>query len=459
MMMSLPPELYLLALAHFPPSSLAAISLCSHRFRIWAFPLLYKRVFLENDRQVSAFALRVIDQELEEPTQHIINGLRFAEHVKCLYVGHDYLYDVTLQLLILAIPSLKQLQGLIWKAWAFYDEISIPPVFALIRDNCNNFDSLSISLVRDGGYDDFMNSALDFRGLKHLQIQTEEVYFWDDELPSIMTKMVQFSPDLETLDLSLHGYGDPQEQWDVDKFCARLHGIRYSRLQCLKLRNAANVDLARLSCISGHRSPFRSFIELNHHNVTILSLPPPTELFDSRPDDLHLPADMFPNLREFEGTVYWCYQISKLRYPASHLRKMEVLMDRPRYDDDDDDDDDDDGSEKKAREMAYRALRSCSALTELVFCGDVVTADFLKTLSECAPGLQTLACYRGEEEVEATELIISALACFKHLRRFTTNVTFEDEHILLMDSIMSSGREPPLVVDNIDEVLREEDWW
>ncbi|KAF5370943.1 hypothetical protein D9615_009792 [Tricholomella constricta] len=457
--MSLPPELYLLAFAHLPPSSLAAISLCSRLFRIWAFPLLYNRVFLMNNEQASAFASRVTDQELGEPTQRIIDGLRFAEHVKCLYVGHDDMsvLNETLQLLILAIPSLKQLQGLVWKPWLDYWDGAtfLSHAFASIRDNCDNFDSLSILIHRDGGFDEFMDFRLDFRGrLKHLQIQTDDISLWDDEIICIMAKVARFSPDLETLDLSLHGNLSPEAVWDVDEFCKSLDGIRYSRLQCLKLCDAAYVDLASLGDISSHPSPFRSFLELNHHNITILSLPPPTRPFDSFPDDLHLPADIFPNLREFEGTIYWCHQISKLRYPASQLRTMNILMERPIYEEINNYNNYGYYDEEKALEMVYSALRSCSALTELVLCDDFpVTGDILRTLSECAPGLQTLTCFL--DLTEAVEPIIPALPCFKRLRRFTTN-----KHILLMDHIMSSGREQPLLLDDISRVNVEEDhWW
>ncbi|KAF5370930.1 hypothetical protein D9615_009795 [Tricholomella constricta] len=272
----------------------------------------------------------------------------------------------------------------------------------------------------------------------------------DQELPSNITKTVRLSPDLETLDLSLHTYGDPQNEWDVDKFCAGLKGIQYPRLRCLKLRFSADLDLSRLCDISTP-SPFRSFLEINHHSITILSLPVPDQFYEWAADDLHLPEDMFPNLREFEGTVYWCSQISKLRYPSSRLRKMKVLIEHPLYRE----------GEEEARGMVYGALDCCTGLEVLnILSGDtVVSAGTLTDLSTHAPGLRALHCFIDHDETAGP--VASALASFKQLRVLVINIAdFNRNDPTHAESIISHARERSLLlkVQDIDD-LREEFWW
>ncbi|KAF8066561.1 hypothetical protein FPV67DRAFT_1781101 [Lyophyllum atratum] len=423
-MLSWPPELYLLAFDHLPLSSLANITICSHQFRIWAFSLLYRKVILKNDEQMLEFASRVAEEQGPSRTRKIIDNLHAAEYVKCLCIGPDEGYYTTdaLDLLASAIPYLTELTNLVWVASSFEDS-QIASTFMLIREHCIEFDSLSIRLDWGGEeQDEHMNSVLGFTGLRHLRLSAYDMYTINNELPSAMVNMVRSSPDLSTLDLCvIDSYDFPRRTWNADAFFESIAETQYPHLRCLRLRGAAGIDLHRLSDISAIPSPFHSFIVLNHRNIVTLAMPNPINDSERGLDDLRLPKDIFPSLREFEGTISWCFYISGLQYPASCLSKMKILMQREL----------DDDEEEHGFERIYSALKSCLVLTELdllrdvFWLGYVVTADRITELSKYAPGLHSLGCFIDVNET--LDSVSSALGKFRALRSLAFNLfNFED---------------------------------
>ncbi|GLB40891.1 hypothetical protein LshimejAT787_0901060 [Lyophyllum shimeji] len=451
---SLPPELHLLVFADLPRSSLADVALCCHQFRTLVFPLLYNKVTLRDDDEMTRFASCIIADDPSRQTRSIDN-LNPAEHVKSLYIGPDDgdFRDDALQLLSSAIPHLKKLQKLVWIA-SVYGDSEIGEIFTLIRTHCVDFEVLSVKLDW-GGYEheEYMTSVLDFKGLKHLRLFSDQMSVDDNQLPLVVQEMVRSSPELVTLDLSFFSWDDEEPLWDVDKFCEGLGGTRYPHLHCLKFPGrGARVDLGRLRDISrATPSPFRSFIELNHHNITTLSMPHPFEPFDYQRDnadaDLHLPADIFPSLRTFEGNIYWCYRISRLRYPASRLQKMTVWTDRPIYR----------TGEEPARDMVHSALAACAGLRELVVrsAKTTATAARLAELSTYAPGLRALQCRIHWDE--SLDGIASALASFSALRFFAFNLNDFQRELSVTDAIGKLAERCPSLQDVEDCDLNVED--
>ncbi|GLB40890.1 hypothetical protein LshimejAT787_0901050 [Lyophyllum shimeji] len=131
------------------------------------------------------------------------------------------------------------------------------------------------------------------------------------------------------------------------------------------------------------------------------------------PEDLHLADGIFPNLREFEGTLYWCYHISKVGYPASQLWKMKVLELGDAFTE----------SEEWVCQMLYSTLKACPGLKELILSCEwnPPTAAQLAELATCAPGLHALECSVSFEE--SLDAISSALASFSALRFFAFNLS------------------------------------
>ncbi|KAF8058623.1 hypothetical protein FPV67DRAFT_1523062 [Lyophyllum atratum] len=429
-MLSFPPELYILAFDHLPLSSLANLSLCSHQFRILAFPFLYRKVVLTEDKPMARFALRVIKEEGPSWTRK--NYLHAAKYVKCLCIGpEEGLYSTnTLHLLASAIPYLTHLKDLVWVASTSGDS-QIASIFTLIREHCLDFDSLSLKLNWNGHDDEHLDSVLGFKGLQHLRLSAHDTMF--GKLPSAMIDMIRLSPDLVTLELCVtKSYGHRYTSWDADKSFESILRTRYPRLQCLRLQGARWIDLHRLaSDTSALSGPFHSFLLLNHRNIVTLTMPIPINDSQRGLDDLRLPKDIFPNLREFEGTISWCFYISGLHYPATCLRRMNFLR-QPRL-------------HEEGRELvfnrAYCALNSCLALRELnVFCnGTAVTADRIAQLLEHAPGLHTLECHIDDDET--LESISTALGKFGALRFLAFNLS--DFHHQADDALFALAKNCP----------------
>ncbi|KAF8066562.1 hypothetical protein FPV67DRAFT_1495475 [Lyophyllum atratum] len=362
---------------------------------------------------MESFVSRVSEEEGPSQIRNIIDNLHVAKYVKCLRIAYDCMEAQ--HPLASAIPYLTKLKKLVWVASTSESSHSAS-IFMLIRKYCLDFDCLSMNLNWIGvEEDEHTNSVLVFKGLRHLALRAPYWYSEDDKRPSAMTNMVRFSPDLVTLDLCItDAYGFPPRAWNADAFFESIKGTQYPHLRCLKLHGATGIDLHRLSDISAIPSPFHSFIVLNHRNIVALAMPIPINDSERGLDDLRLPKDMFPSLREFEGTISWCFYISGLHYPASRLRRMKFLIQGSAYED----------GEELACERVHGALKSCLVLTELdIRCNDIfLTADRIRVLSEHAPGLRSLQCFIDLHET--LDSISSALGQFGALRFIAFNHSY-----------------------------------
>ncbi|KAF9032262.1 hypothetical protein BDZ89DRAFT_1063439 [Hymenopellis radicata] len=227
--------------------------------------------------------------------------------------------------------------------------------------------------------------------------------FVDNEiLPSSIVDMIRASPNLITLDLSLDIYGDPANpKWDID---ALFQSVDIAPTT-LRFRKAADLDLHAFSD-SMKPTPFRSFLLSHHDKITSLALPAPQEDF-AHPPSLHLPPDTLPVLREFEGSIYWCCQLSKLQV-AAKLESLTVLSARALFQED-------------KHGVVLEALQAFSSLKALnMFHGQIdVSVEVLKFIVDNAPHLECLTCAFERGETAAT--IGSQLSCLR-LRALAANL-------------------------------------
>ncbi|KAF9018660.1 hypothetical protein BDZ89DRAFT_1073676 [Hymenopellis radicata] len=357
----LPLELLLLIFDNASVRTLHSLSLCSHQIRILVFPLLYRHVVFENKKELSQFSSRVIS---EANGENLVDDLRVADHVHDLAFRDVYYFQDELVLLASALQHMKALRGLTWSALLPRD----PTIFSAVQTTCNSLQNLSLHLAKeyfDGDDDDYTSTLFGFKGLARLEIS---LYAHVD--------MIRASPNLIALDLSLYTEGDLPAKWDIDMLFQSID-INIAPTT-LRLRKDAALDLHAFSD-STKPTPFRSFLLSHHDKITSLALPAPQEDFAHGPPSLNLPPDTLPVLREFEGPIYWCSQLSKLQV-ASKLESLTVLSDhRALFEDD-------------RRDMFLEALRAFSALKALnVFEGQTyLSALELKVIIENTPHLECL---------------------------------------------------------------------
>ncbi len=241
-----------------------------------------------------------------------------------------------------------------------------------------------------------MSTLFGFKGLLRLEISTQMMCtsrilshaahsrylaLYNGEIPGSMVDMIRASPNLLALDLSLDTYGDPHPKWDIDTLFRSIDIAPTT----LKLRKAADLDI---HAFSDHTklTPFRSFLLSHHQGITSLALPAPQEDFAHGPPSLNLPPDTLPMLRELEGTIYWCFQLSKLQV-ASKLESLTVLLERPLFQDD-------------KRGMLLEALQAFSSLKALnIIHGETfLLCDQFKIIMNNARHLESLTCAFARHE-------------------------------------------------------------
>ncbi|KAF9032269.1 hypothetical protein BDZ89DRAFT_1131407 [Hymenopellis radicata] len=393
------PELLLLIFDDAPAQTLTSLSLCSHQIRILVFPLLYRHVVFKNNKELSQFSSRVIS---EANGGTLIDELRIADHVHHLEFGggSDVEYDEDeLELLASVLQHMEALRGLTWSA-----VLPKTSIFSAIQTTCKGIQNISLHLWDDfyGHDDDYTPTLFGFKGITRLEISADAMFLDSGKLSSSMVEMIRASPNLVTLDLSLNTYGYPHPKWDIDTLFQSIDIAPTT----LRLRKAADLDLHAFSD-STKPTPFRSFLLSHHEKITSLALPAPQEDFAHGPPSLNLPPDTLPVLREFDGTIYWCSQLSKLQV-AAKLESLTVLSERGLFEDD-------------KRDMFLEALGAFSALKALnIFDGQTyLSAEELKAIVENAPHLECLTCAFERDETAAA--IGSQLSCL-NLRALTANM-------------------------------------
>ncbi|KAF9027515.1 hypothetical protein BDZ89DRAFT_1066820 [Hymenopellis radicata] len=377
-----PIELLLLIFDEAPVQTLASLSLCSHQIRILVFPLRYRRVVFKTNGELSQFCSRVIS-EVNGGT--LIDELRVADHVRHLeFGGGDAEYE--LEFLALALQHMKALRGLTWSA-VFPED---PAIFSAVGTACKSLQNLSLHLEQyfDGDDDDYTSTLFGFKGLTRFEISAD--LFLNSG--KCMVDMIRASPNLVTLDLSLSIYSVPHPKWDIDTLFRSIDIAPTT----LRLRKAADLDLHAFTD-STKPTPFRSFLLSHHDKITSLALPAPQEDFAHGPPSLNLPPDTLPVLREFEGTIYWCSQLSKLQV-ASKLESLTVLSERSLFED-------------GRCDMFLEALRAFSSLKVLsIFDKETfLSAEDLKAIVDNAPHLESITCAFDGDETAHT--IGSQLTC------------------------------------------------
>ncbi|KAF9032271.1 hypothetical protein BDZ89DRAFT_1131409 [Hymenopellis radicata] len=394
------PELLLLIFDNASVQTMTSLSLCSHQIRILVFPLLYRHVVFKNNKELSQFSSRVIS---EANGENLIDELRVADHVRHLEFGgdSDVCYEEDeLELLALALEHIKALRGFTWSTALPED----PTIFSAVQTTCKGIQNISLHLGEDfaGDDDEYMATLFGFKGLERLEISTRWMSVDNEILPSSMVDMIRASPNLRILDLSLDSYGDPHPKWDIDTL---FQSIAIAPTT-LRLREAADLDLQAFSD-STKPTPFRSFLLSHHDKIVSLALPAPQEDFAHGPPSLNLPPDTLPLLREFEGSIYWCSQLSKLQV-ASKLESLTLLWE-PSV------------SGDYKRGMLLEALQAFSSLKALnMFDGNIfLSAEELKAIVENAPHLECLTCAIDRDETAGT--IGSQLSCL-NLRALAANI-------------------------------------
>ncbi|KAF9011632.1 hypothetical protein BDZ89DRAFT_1077572 [Hymenopellis radicata] len=378
-MTDLPLELLLLIFDNVLVRTLSSLSLCSHQIRILVFPLLYRHVVFRNGKELSQFSSRIIS---EANGENLIDELRVADHVHDLaFRDADYSED-EFALLASALQHMKALRGLTWLGWLPRD----PTIFSAVQTTCKSLQNLSLHLAKtyfDDDDNDYTSTLFGFKGLTRLDVSTRFMFLDSGKLSSSMVDMIKASPNLIALDLSLDA-----AKWDIDTLFQSIHIAPTT----LRLRKDAALGLHAFSD-STKPTPFRSFLLSHHDKITSLALPAPQEDF-AHPPSLNLPPDMLPVLREFEGTIYWCSQLSKLQV-ASKLESLTVLSD-PALD---------------RWDMFVEALRAFSALKALnVFAGQrYLSAQQLKVIIENTPHLECLTFTFST--IETAHTIGSQLSC------------------------------------------------
>ncbi|KAF9017908.1 hypothetical protein BDZ89DRAFT_1074390 [Hymenopellis radicata] len=391
----LPLELLLLIFDETSVQTLTSLSLCSHQTRILVFRLLYRHVAFKNNKELSQFRSRVIS---EANGGTLIDELRIADHVRHLEFGggSDVEYDEDeLELLASTLQHMKALRGLTWSALLPEDRT----IFSAIGTACKSLQNLSFHLEQffDGDDDDYTSTLFGFKGLTRLEIlapstRSRSLVLDSGKLPSSMVDMIRASPNLVTLDLSLNTYGAPRPKWDIDMLFQSIDIAPTT----LRLRKAADLDL-HVFTDSTKPAPFRSFLLAHHEKITSLALPAPREDFAHGPPSLNLPPDTLPVLREFEGTIYWCSQLSKLQV-AFKLESLTVLSERSLFED-------------GKGDMFLEALRAFSSLQALhIFDRETfLCAEDLKGIVDNAPHLESLTC--AFSTLETADTIGSQLSC------------------------------------------------
>ncbi|KAF9017904.1 hypothetical protein BDZ89DRAFT_1074383 [Hymenopellis radicata] len=385
-MTTLPLELLLLIFDNTSVQTLDSLSLCSHQIRILVFPRLYHHVVFENSKELSQFSSRVIS---EANGENLIDELQVADHIHDLEFRYVYYEEDELELLASALQHMKALRGFTWSTTLPED----PIIFSALQTTCKGIQNISLHLEVDftGHYDDsdYISTLFGFEGLERLEISTRWMFLDNGKLPSSMVDMIRASPNLRTLDLSLDTYSDPHPKWDIDTLFRSIDIAPTT----LRLRKAADLDLHAFADLT-KPTPFRSFLLSHHDKLTSLALPAPQEDFTHGPPSLNLPLDTLPVLREFEGTVYWCFQLSKLQV-ASKLESLAVLSDFNDY----------------KRSMLLGVLQAFSSLKALnMFDGDIfLSTQELKAIVENTPHLECLTCAIDRDETAGT--IGSQLSC------------------------------------------------
>ncbi|KAF8990129.1 hypothetical protein BDZ89DRAFT_1087251, partial [Hymenopellis radicata] len=368
-----------------------SLSLCSHQIRILVFPLLYRHVIFKRNAELSQFRARVIS---EASGENLIDELRVADHVHHLEFGGgsnvDYDAD-ELELLASALQHMKALRGLTWSAVLPED----PTTFSAIGTACKSLQNLSLHLEQyfDGDDDNYMSTLFGFKGLTRFEISAPRLFLDSGKLPSSMIDMIRASPNLVSLDLSLETYGDPHPKWDIDTLFRSIDIAPTT----LRLRKAADLDFhAFLIPRSPHPFVHSSFEEDFAHG----------------PPSLNLPPDTFPVLREFEGTIYWCSQLSKLQV-ASKLESLTVLSECTLFED-------------GKCDMFLEALRAFSSLKALHIINahisnaeTFLSTEDLKAIVKNAAHLESLTCNFFKHVTEDT--IGSQLSCL-NLRALASNI-------------------------------------
>ncbi|KAF9001073.1 hypothetical protein BDZ89DRAFT_1170159 [Hymenopellis radicata] len=385
----LPLELLLLIFDEAPVQTLTSLSLCSHQIRILVFPLRYRHAVFKNNKELSQFRSRVIS---EANGATLIDELCVADHVRHLEFGggSDVEYDGDeLELLALTLQHMKALRGLTWSALLPENRT----IFSAVGTACKNLQNFSLQIEQyfDGDDDHYTSTLFGFKGLTRIEISAD-LFLDSGKLPSSMADMIRASPNLVTLDLSLSIYGVPRPKWDIDTLFQSIDIAPTT----LRLRKAADLDLHAFTD-STKPAPFRSFLLSHHDKITSLALPAPQEDFAHGPPSLNLPPDTLPLLREFEGTIYWCSQLSKLQV-ASKLESLTVLSDRSLFED-------------GKCDMFLEALRAFSSLKVLsIFDREtILCAEDLKAIVDNAPHLESLTCALDTDETADT--VGSQLSC------------------------------------------------
>ncbi|KAF9011633.1 hypothetical protein BDZ89DRAFT_1143106 [Hymenopellis radicata] len=400
-----PLELLLLIFDNVSVRTLTSLSLCSHQIRILVFPLLYRHVVFKRNEELSKFRARVIS---EANGENLIDELRVADHVQHLEFGggsnaeYEYGSNVEyekdeLELLASALEHMKALRGFTWSALLPED----PTIFSAVQTTCKGIQNFSLDhqshvVIINDNDDDYMSTLFGFKGLTRLDISTSFMSVDKQLLPSSMVDMIRSSPNLRTLDLSLDNDGNRlHPKWDID---ALFQSVDIAPTT-LRLRKAADLDLHAFSD-STKPTPFRSFLLSHHDKITSLALPAPQEDFAqdfAHPPSLNLPPDTLPVLREFEGSIYWCSQLSKLQV-AAKLESLTVLSPRALFEED-------------KHGVVLEALQAFSSLKALnMFDGQIdISVEVLKFIVDNAPHLECLTCAFERDETAAT--IGSQLSC------------------------------------------------
>ncbi|KAJ7289083.1 hypothetical protein C8J57DRAFT_425783 [Mycena rebaudengoi] len=143
-----------------------------------------------------------------------------------------------------------------------------------------------------------------------------------------------------------------QAKWDVHQTFTELSGIQFPRLRAPSIRQQAKLDCWKLRKAT---DPFLQFLHAHHAQLETLALPSPDANFAYGPADLRLPAHFFPSLTVFEGPGFLCHRISELLHPATHLKRLTVLLDRAVWD----------GKHDIEQAQLLDTLRACGALEAL----------------------------------------------------------------------------------------------
>ncbi|KAF8988683.1 hypothetical protein BDZ89DRAFT_1087571 [Hymenopellis radicata] len=386
----LPLELLLLIFDEAPVQTLTSLSLCSHQIRILVFPLRYRHAVFKNNKELSQFRSRVIS---EANGGTLIDELRVADHVRHLEFGGGSVLvyeEDELDLLASALQHMKALRGFTWSALLPEN----PAIFSAVQATCKGIQNISLHLWNDfyGDEDDYMSTLFGFKGLTRLDISTRWMFVDNEILPSSIVDMIRASPNLISLDLSLDTDGDPHPKWDIDTLFRSVDIAPTT----LRLRKAADLDLHAFTD-STKPTPFRSFLLSHHDKITSLALPALQEGF-AHPPSLNLPPDTLPVLREFEGAIYWCSQLSKLRV-APKLESLTVVSERPLFD-------------NGKCDMFLEALRAFSSLKALHIFNEeaFLSAEDLKAIVENAPHLESFT-FAFDRDETAVSYHRSQLSC------------------------------------------------